>query len=225
MLRQARLVMALRHGFEALCHWYRERVALEENPQAQFPHAREVVIEGKPVTLNYLRFLRDGEGLDAGFAKPLLVASRGDTGEEVLVKFCAGRYGRDAHRLLAGRGLAPALYASGQVGRFTMVVMELVPGVQWHGPTHLDEHGKALWHAIALLHGNGYVHGDLRCPNILVAASGPMVLDFDWAGREYYAFYPVVLNHQGIQWPAGAAVGEKITKSHDLHMLEKLRGD
>ena len=81
-----------------------------------------MVIDGQPVTLTtYLRFLHDGKGLDAGFAKPLFVARREDNGEEVLVKFCAYGYGNDAHKLLAERGLAPQLHATCAVGHFTMV--------------------------------------------------------------------------------------------------------
>lgn len=225
MLRQARLVMALRIGFEKLCSWYRDRERLGENPQAQFPHTREVSIDDQNVTLTYLRFLSDGQGGDAGFAKPLFVASRGDTGEHVLVKFCAHGYGAEAHQLLAEAGLAPALYGTCSVGHFTMVVMELiVGGVQWHGPTHRGEHWQALSRAVTLLHDNGFVHGDLRSPNILVGAAGVTVLDFDWAGREGNAFYPCVLNRKGIRWPADAAVRAPITKNHDLEMLEILRG-
>ena len=225
-LRQARVVMALRVGFGMLCSWYGERERLEENPQAQFPYAREVTIDGQSVTLTYKRFLNDGQGQEAGFAKPLFVVSRDDNGEEMLVKFCAHGYGIKAHQLLANAGFAPALYGTRLVGHFMMVVMEMVVGgVQWHGPSHRKDHWEGLTGAITLLHRNNLVHGDLRAPNLLVTVDGVLVLDFDWAGRSGEASYPCVLNRVDISWPEDAEVGALITKEHDLSMLRSLRGD
>lgn len=225
VLRQARLVMALRVGFEGLCEWYRKRSTLRANPQAQFPDAREVLINGQTVQLCYLRFLHDGQGRDAGFAKPLFVARREDTGCEVLIKFCPHRYGQDAHEMLALRGCAPALYGTRSVGHFTMVVMELVEGTQWHGPTHRDRYWETLSSALGAFHDAGMVHGDLRSPNLMVNGDRVMVLDFDWAGRAGEVRYPCVLNHKDICWPEGADIGALISRAHDEEMLRALRGD
>lgn len=222
LLRQARLVMALRVGFEKLSRWYRDHEELLANPQAQFPYAREVTIGAKCVSLTYSGFLHDGKDKEAGFTKPLFLAKREDTGEEVVVKFCAQGYGTEAHQFMADKGLAPLLYGTRFVAtNMIMVVMQRVKGVQYDGYTHQAQRG-ALDAAVSQLHGRNFVHGDLRAPNIIVVKNGVMLLDFDWAQPVATAKYPSVLNYTGIKWPDGARVGAAITKEHDLYMLAEL---
>ncbi|KAE9399796.1 hypothetical protein BT96DRAFT_769871, partial [Gymnopus androsaceus JB14] len=81
--------------------------------------------------------------------------------------------------------------------------------------------------AVIKLHDLGFVHGDLRGPNILVqkdfAAEAPAVLllDFDWPGKEGEAFYPRKMN-KSLVWAEGVKVTGPITKAHDLYMLRHL---
>ena len=44
-------------------------------------------------------------------------------------------------------------------------------------------------------------------------------IDWDWAGRQGTARYPLSLNAAGIAWPPGAAAGELITREHDEAVL------
>ena len=81
---------------------------------------------------------------------------------------------------------------------------------------------------IARLHDCGYVHGDLRDNNILVADGNngilteAVVIDFDWAGRSGVDRYPLFMNHAAVQWPDGAADGEYLQKEHDIEWISRL---
>lgn len=54
-------------------------------------------------------------------------------------------------------------------------------------------------------HQDGFVHGDLRSPNIMITTAGPQLIDFDWAGKLGNAYYPVDINRE-IKWPKGKKV-------------------
>ncbi|KDQ07365.1 hypothetical protein BOTBODRAFT_120196, partial [Botryobasidium botryosum FD-172 SS1] len=56
--------------------------------------------------------------------------------------------------------------------------------------------------AMKLLHGNGFVFGDLRAPNILRVDGGAMLIDFDWAGKVGEAKYPLDINFE-VNWAEG----------------------
>lgn len=60
-----------------------------------------------------------------------------------------------------------------------MVVMAFVE------PKHLDNdlEGKQVAHILHLLHGAGFVFGDLRRPNILFNGECVKLINFDWAGH------------------------------------------
>ena len=50
------------------------------------------------------------------------------------------------------------------------------------------------------LHSNGFVHGDLRAPNILLLKDNTVrILDFDWTGCAGVAKYPDDLN-TSVEW-------------------------
>ena len=95
-----------------------------------------------------------------------------------------------------------------------MVVMEFVDGCLWDDAT--EKPLAALQHAVQLLHGAGFVHGDLRPNNILVTSDGVRIIDFEWAGVAEQTVYPFFMNHFDIEWPNGATDGQPITKAHDL---------
>jgi len=72
------------------------------------------------------------------------------------------------------------------------------------------------------LHGNRLVHGDVRDTNLLVRTDGEvgcMLVDFDWAGKEGEARYPINVNHTGIKQPDRAEDEQLIKKKHDVEMI------
>ncbi|THH28240.1 hypothetical protein EUX98_g5954 [Antrodiella citrinella] len=88
--------------------------------------------------------------------------------------------------------------------------------------------------AMDVLPAAGFVHGDIRRPNVLVVrrhgldddpadSDGGMLLDFDWAGREGEVRYPYGINMQ-INWTDGVAGGKPILKEHDRNMYRVSTG-
>jgi tRNA A-37 threonylcarbamoyl transferase component Bud32 len=58
-------------------------------------------------------------------------------------------------------------------------------------------HVQCLRTAVRALHDRGFVHGDLREPNILLVMDQVMLLDFDWCGPEGVARYPSDISMKG----------------------------
>ena len=155
---------------------------------------------------------------------------------KLVVKF-VDRYGVEAHEALAEEGMAPKLLyygtldgqndlrASEDKGRFEhglfigplrMVIMEYIESEKW--PEDAREQVKK---AIDLLHGKGFVFGDLRQPNILFSGGKVFLIDFDWAGKNREARYPRGLS-TGVQWAEDEL--EKLERQlikpeHDVKML------
>jgi hypothetical protein len=63
------------------------------------------------------------------------------------------------------------------------------------------------------VHGLGFVHGDLRVPNILVKDDGVFFICFYWAWQQGAAKYPLHLN-QDVEWHPEAGVGVNIEYAH-----------
>jgi len=92
-----------------------------------------------------------------------------DPEDKIFVKF-ALCYGEDAHKAVYSHGFAPKLRA---VERFAdgwvMVIMDDVsPKYRWMRKPPKNNMYRATKKALALLHQDGYVHGDVRETNIMV---------------------------------------------------------
>jgi len=136
-----------------------------------------------------------------------------------VVKFTR-QYGDEAHKLMEREGVAAGLlYCNFEegVGRWVVVTHyheckeDAVP----------SEEGIAkLRQGLRELHKAGFVHGDIRAPNILVGVDRqPRLIDFDWSGKVGAARYPVGLNRD-IKWPDGTKPGGFIETRHDTEMLD-----
>ncbi|KAF7970321.1 hypothetical protein HWV62_24398 [Athelia sp. TMB] len=158
---------------------------------------------------------------------------------EVLVKF-TDRYSADAHRhlALAPHGAAPRLRGCFPVaGGWLAVVMEQSEYKQLFAITpELTPAERAKVQArvreiVDTLHGGGFVHGDIRSTNLLVdraslgATAGDVkihLIDYDWAGLDGEATYPIGINRSSVTRPDGAEGGKLITKAHDIEMISYL---
>ena len=107
-----------------------------------------------------------------------------------------------------------------------MVVMEYLQDFRsWsYHPKSAHEELRGF---ISEYHRHGFVHGDIRKPNILVSSSDNTdfrLIDFDWAGRHGTARYPSKINPE-IPWPEGVDVHALIEFEHDVQMLDYLISD
>lgn len=158
-----------------------------------------------------------------------------EDGQDIIVKF-AESYNKEAHHLLAEKGLAPRLLHAEPIypgSSFVLVVMEFVDA-----PTmaHLSHYQKltpqlaetvlrSVSDALNTLHAENLVFADLRTPNILVHNGKGLLIDFDWCGREGEGRYPMWINKdQAIQWHEEVRSGAILKKEHDKHMFKLLLG-
>ncbi|KIM45609.1 hypothetical protein M413DRAFT_24776 [Hebeloma cylindrosporum] len=234
IVRLARVFRALSSCRKDLALYYNQ-VAQKTIPRLSslFPNPTlinpSVVIPG----LTYKRFLsRVGQptsGLvDLNAATALYIATMDGTDKEVVVKF-TGRYNETAHRILAIAGLAPELhFCQPVIGGLYMVVMDRVDGkslceLQANEipiPSIVALH---VHQALALLHAQDLVFGDLQLNNILYDASKDQthIVDFDWPGKHKVSRYPATLNSDK-PWHDDVLPYGIMDKAHDLWLLKRL---
>ena len=160
--------------------------------------------------------------------------AEGSLPEGVVVKF-ALTYNKDAHKLLADRGLAPKLHSCEPViGGREMVVMERVKGKRMYDfrehslPTSVfDDVAEAL----RILHEAQLVFGDLRDTNIMVIDKGSrtevraQLVDFDWVREDGKGVYSAAINPALIGTELSRDVRPRglMHKVHDTWALEDLK--
>ncbi|KAI3612074.1 proteinkinasesubdomain-containingproteinPKL/ccin9 [Moniliophthora roreri] len=232
--RVARVFNALRLSMHRLRKYY-ETLSPPEDPNSRFfPLATSYVTDENGVSnMAHFRYIRPLKGSDPSCVA--FLASDVDDKDRLLVVKFVERYGEGAHRLLMAQRMAPRLLYCGEVWQDgperhgclprKMVVMEYMPG-----RTALDGVSvsvrQTVRDALGVLHGLGFVHGDIRRPNILIAdgdgdeGKRTMILDFDWAGKEGEARYPLHLSD--IRWPDGVEDYALIEKEHDCRMVDFL---
>lgn len=230
----AKIMTAFRSCLEELETFYNMLVPAEEPELAPLIPAFKEYGEDKKITLTYT----SGNLLSNRIGRAMFRAKAKQPGEEegapVLVRFTP-RYGREAHALLAEKGLAPQLlhYEVLENG-WAVVVMDFVDGIdlelarQWFVPPPTL---KDVEEALRVLHKENLVFGDLRRPNILLCKrdvpgggteEGEMLVDFDWAGKHDEQRYPPMLN-PGFEWAEGIKGGGIMKKEHDIAMLNLLK--
>ena len=207
MIRVARTLKALAKA----CHELYSRRGHPHPPQSLFPEFHEfndsIVTYIETIQRNIFRGIVDGKS--------------------VIVKFCQ-TYGHTVHESLATAGLAPKLLHCKCIGMFTAVVMDDVTDavtVDEYLKDNPDSKGmihEQCTNVLKILKDKQFVHGDLRCVNVLVKSGFVQVIDFDWAGSANEAKYPFFMNHDAIRWPDGVEDGGSITHEHDEHWIELL---
>lgn len=229
--RVARVLFALRESLDRLDEWYKTVLKTEPaGPSSSrfFPTPDTYLQDdGKPVKFTYLKPLERSTSCVTYLAKTCEAE-----GNLIVVKFVTA-YGADAHRAMASAGFAPKLLYHGEInieddapsyGELRMVVMEYCKGITLHDAMQLKKRlprfADSLREAIAYLHHQNFVFGDLREPNIMVSEEGKVnLVDFNWAGRKGKATYPPSISPT-IPWAPGVGPLEPITKEHDMRMVE-----
>lgn len=227
--RVARIFYALKSGLDNLKSYY-ENIELPSDLPAEsryFPSIIVYSIGNKLVHFTYVGFLEDSPDCTTLRAQTLTTPLL-----DIVVKF--GRYGERAHRLLVDNGLAPELLycrsprlndEQPSYESLSMIVMGFVEG-QALAESRLNKGTaegvrRTLEAALKLLHDNGLVFGDVRSVNAVTSVKGVKRIDFDWAGEEGQAKYPILIS-PGFPWPPGVRPLAIIEKDHDLQMLEQM---
>lgn len=146
----------------------------------------------------------------------------GVDGTACIVKFVQS-YGLKVHQYLQERNAAPKIVAFTELaGGWKAVVMEKLCGDTLCSLQINQTIVDALTQIVKDMHSANFVHGDLRPQNILCSSNNTItILDFDWAGQDGVAKYPVDIN-PACKWPSGVAPGELITKTHDIFQIEEI---
>jgi aminoglycoside phosphotransferase (APT) family kinase protein len=138
----------------------------------------------------------------------------------VVVKFCH-RYCQELHVLLAENGFAPKLYGCEELkAGWIMVVMERIKGKNWQKPSATQK-GK-LQTVLTLMGQRGFVHGDLRAPNVLLRGTDEIfVIDFEFAGKAGEVCLPLDIDTNKF---CGCKPLDVITHKLDQEMAKMLLG-
>jgi len=225
----AHILRALKEGLHELEHFYGNLKPQPRLNPSCFPPHFDSFSDGKySFQIRYIERLASGWSEKAIFKAEL----RNNTSNRtsiVVVKFAIS-YCEEAHKLLASKGLAPALWYCQQVDAVGMwvVVMDWVEGNYVDVPIKDTSIAQSLRSALDMLHAKDLVFGDLRAPNVLVnpQKNTVMLIDFDWCGAVGIARYPPhIMLIPDYKWHEGVKRGGEIRKVHDKHMLEVLIGE
>ena len=148
----------------------------------------------------------------------------------VMVKICKGKYGEAVHRAMAAEDHSPRLIDCLKVTDDTfLVVMEKFDSemldVYWESVLVCEKKSKKrtieqqLRNILSFMQSQGYVHGDLRDPNILVSGKSEIklkIVDFNWAGKVGEVKYPSDLNTYAFH--SSARPWQKILMEHDSEL-------
>ncbi|ESK94932.1 xaa--pro dipeptidase [Moniliophthora roreri MCA 2997] len=144
-------------------------------------------------------------------------------------KWHGNAYGKEMHESLARNNPAPTLHCCGDpyidykpYYDITMTVMNCADGDHYPQSDSLSnsQHDQ-LRQVLMPLEDHRLIHGDLRCPDIMVKAGQDTikVLDFEWAGKAGEVRYPAYLNMA--EFP-GAKAFVAIQHHHDRSLINRL---
>ena len=143
-------------------------------------------------------------------------------GRTLVIKFVR-TYSPELHMHSAEKGHAPPLRGFGKLqGNFFGVAMDFMGGARnldSNGTLSDQEHwAHQLTELVRSFHDKGFVHGDLRYPNILHVKNKIILLDYDWGGKEGEAMYPFGSLHPDLT-EGRTRTDLKITKEDDQRIL------
>jgi len=191
-----------------------------------FPYNRDFrTSSGADATLAYIKKLNCGRYV---FRARMEYNDESTPDRDVIVKFSES-YSKECHEVCHGLGYAPELIACEWIaGGWYFVVMELLDDNQYVMLETLQFRreitqslAKAVETAAEAMHDKGFVHGDLRPPNIMVSPDDSIkIIDFDCSGKIGEAVYPPFRNRKNIEWHPDAKLGAVIRPEHDMFMLK-----
>ncbi|KAL0211931.1 hypothetical protein RCL1_005557 [Eukaryota sp. TZLM3-RCL] len=155
---------------------------------------------------------------------------RNNSHRHVIIKY-SDTYCEELHQMLAAAGFAPEHISTVNMGPFFCTLMDFIDGKRLSEMTNPHNYSFIAEQLLLLkriLFESGYVHGDVRWPNIIVNLETKKIflLDFDWGMKvdSSDALYPANLN-QCINWPEGVNRWSKMTQQHDQLNIDSLISD
>ncbi|KAF4565722.1 hypothetical protein EYR36_002300 [Pleurotus pulmonarius] len=228
-----KLVYEVAHLFNTLgaCLDKLDKEYLEISPQNVASSSQDILVpaphftsfhsDSRKFTLTYRRRVFDSRSNRAVF---LANAQSGTESAPCIVKFTS-RYCKDAHKIMETADAAPKLLYcefDKSVGKYCVVMEHIQESVEGAA----EDIVEPLRTALANLHAQSYVFGDLRSANVLVDTKRhPYLIDFDWSGIDGTVYYPCDLDLEGIKWANGVEGGGPIIRRHDEEMLQILIDD
>lgn len=222
LLETARTFKALKIALADLERFYDQLIDQQDfcsHSQLFFPYIDSLKVHHANLNLTYVSRLKGRHIFQATMESDSSRLSR-----DVVVKFTK-RYSKKCHRACYALGISPELFACKRIaGGWYIVVMELLKDHNTLFSLALEKKlspsaGKVIEDTVKIMHTSGFVHGDLRSPNIMVGPDGSIkIIDFDWAGEWGKAVYPSFLNPK-VCWHEEVGAGVKIQPEHDLYLL------
>ncbi|KAI9511687.1 protein kinase subdomain-containing protein PKL/ccin9 [Russula earlei] len=150
----------------------------------------------------------------------LYIAKTPDENIEIIVKF-SRRYSIELHELCAHRRHAPKILGFQELpGGWFAIAMEYISSpVSPSSSQDLEGLCDELWKLMEDFHDRGFVHGDLREPNILYDGERMILLDFDWGGKVGDAMYPTGLLTNELTDGRAEDADSTISKDDDRRVL------
>ncbi|KAF8547259.1 hypothetical protein OG21DRAFT_1490380 [Imleria badia] len=130
----------------------------------------------------------------------------------------------DLHAFCARKGFAPKVLGFERLpGGFFGIAMELFdrayPFSEVSG-SKIEEWKKELEELVQPFHDSGYVHEDLRSPNIFCDGEKVKLLHFDWGGKQWDVYYPEGPLNPDLE--RGRDISNlEITKDDDIRVLRQ----
>jgi serine/threonine protein kinase len=221
---------ALKRGMDRLENYYKLHVSRnrENRAKVSFEPSINAYLDqsGQLVKFKYISKMEANPACVTFLAETLAEEPR-----QIVAKFVE-RYCPDAHILLAAADMAPALYYYGKEGvqdddpsysGFKMIITGYIERSAGYDDWALsDSIVNQTKYALQMLHGNGYVYGDLRRSNILVTKEEQVKLvNFEMTGLDGKDCYPLGISPL-VEWPDGVEGLSVMKIEHDLDMLNKM---
>ena len=212
----AKLLVSIRNAIRLASTMYLEY----EKGDYVFPVAPQMKLLGLAETLKIVARVSEDKRVFCALADSSSIFC----GHMFALKYTGAKYSLKLHHRLANEGYAPILHSTQLLqSQYQCILMDWVDGgrdIETLGNLKISERHEIAKHLIkivTLMKQNGYVHGDLRYPNIIVGADlKPMIIDYDWAGAHQTARYPFNLDYEQFPWlPPEGSSGLKIKFSDD----------
>jgi len=144
----------------------------------------------------------------------------------ILVKFTR-HYSIELHYFCAQRRLSPRILGFERLpGGWFCIATEYLSGacplyMADLLESHMEYWEQLLRELVLDFHQEGFVHGDLRAPNIICKGDEVFLIGFDWAGKAGEASYPIDLDHLNPDLLEGRTSSDKvITVDDDDRVLD-----